>query len=132
MHLASYIKRIAVAFLVLLALSVPAEAGKKKIGKLMNSWLGQTQAALVMEWGQPSSTHAVADGRKVLVYSWVTKSTRWTYAMNKGFGDGSYQAQPRPIPMRKFHIDKHGRIYGWRASTNGKKWFSQNDIKGTR
>lgn len=102
-------KKYTLALLLLMVAVVAFPNGKKKEKQIMDSWLGSTKHALIIEWGPPQQTTSDGDGGEVLIYC-----TR-VYIPATNYGMGLVSATDY-YKNRMFYIHSNGVIYSWRTS----------------
>jgi len=92
-----------------LALSVNSFAGKKKLHKKMDAWLGHSKHELIMAWGMPSAQSDDGNNGQIIAYAYAHHSD----GVNWGYGN--YTAPQSWYNYRIFYVNAEGKIYSWRS-----------------
>ncbi len=87
-------------------------------GKVMDSWVGSNEAALIQAWGPPARTVPDGSGGHILIYVYYRDLGQQpgNVAVDQN-GNGQYTA-PKEIgynATRQFYVHADGTIYYWRA-----------------
>lgn len=100
-----------IATLLLLALSLSASAmGRKKLQKIMDSWMNETKHSLIMSWGPPARTADDGAGGEVLIYA-EQRATNGYYMLQTWIPGRSW------YDYRMFYVNASGIIYSWRTDS---------------
>lgn len=70
--------------------------------KALDSWIGSTENALVIQWGPPNRTDPDGNGGKILTFS--TRKAFASSSINYDFTDNTHM-----------YVNKDGKIYGWKT-----------------
>jgi hypothetical protein len=106
-------RRIVILLLLLTISCDPSHAqSRKKIKKVMDSWLGDTKQALYLSWGPPAVVTSDGSKGEILIYS------------QRVYNDNTYNFGGNPVRFkqdyyinRMMYVNAEGIVYSWRYDT---------------
>lgn len=100
-------------FILILALGLTGCATQAKYERVVASWVGNTEEALVYKWGPPARTYSLNSG-KVLTYEFDGGATAYA---NNVYGS-VFVNQVRNYCETSFFTNSVGIIESWRFEGN--------------
>lgn len=104
-------KKHTIALMLLLALSIPVfSMGKKKLKRIMDSYINHPKKDVLFSMGIPTQTASDGDGGEILLYSHAGYLPAYNY------GNGISGPSRSWYDCSYFYVNSSGIVYGWRTA----------------